>query len=169
MEFQPGDRVKLTSEGLETDCVPSLLVRTAGFKNSFLVRCPIDVQEGGNVELTPAVMLVGCCFDPSRPEEDHAANPQTGKPMCNAHHARLFELVEREEIREAAAPPESLEKLAYELSLQLPILGKVFSVEHFKRDNAASSLVVNLPFLGPVRLNGKSADKIVDQLRELGI
>jgi hypothetical protein len=166
MDFQAGDRIKLNSEGLESNCVPSLLVRTAGFKNGFLVRRFLQVQEEGQAELTAAVTLVGCCHDPQYPDEDYAKNPQTGLPMCNAHHARLFELMER---GATAAPCESFEKPAYELSLQLPVLGKVFSVEHFKREGVPSSLVVKLPFLGPVALSGKAADGIADQLRSLNI
>lgn len=175
MKLNAGDIVKVAADSLKGEATPAMLVRN-GFPNRFVVvkttvlsvraDPPKDDAAKKKEEEAPtkadteirrrvdAVVLAECCYQ--------IKDPETGKPFCNAHPVDLFELIERDPVN--ATMDE--ERPAWELSVSSP-LGRILHLGHYQRTQKSEALILKLPILGPVSLEGPLAGLIAKKLKEL--
>lgn len=153
MAFAVGETVRLTREALSMPkLIPAHFV-SEGFPNKFTIRTVETLEDADTGKAIEAISLAECC--------GKIRNPETGKPLCHAHPADLFE-PDGDPLGVEGLKPER------ETAIETP-LGRILQLAHYRRESGAPTLILKLPFLGQVGVTGPWADFGAEKLKELGI
>ncbi|OGT60094.1 MAG: hypothetical protein A3E01_10250 [Gammaproteobacteria bacterium RIFCSPHIGHO2_12_FULL_63_22] len=153
MRFSIGDLVRVKPEALTQKAFgPAQLVHF-GFPNRFTVISTQTVEAEG-LGKVDSITLAECC--------GQIKDVETDQPLCSSHPEEMFALEKRDPLGLQGVKPEC------ETAIDLPDLGRVFSLGHYRKEGA-SSIVLEVQGLKPLAFTGPLAELAAQQLKRLGL